>query len=215
MIRISVTSKLDGIHSWSLVAQETCPGSFAADGGLVDACRGCYATQGNYRYPNVRAPRVENREDWQRDGWVSDMVAELARDKYFRWFDSGDVYAIGLARKILEVMRLTPWCRHWLPTRMYKFSKFVPVLNAMHALPNVVVRPSSDAVDGTFTAGVHGSCIVPEGQKTPKGARRCNAPTHDGKCSGCRACWSKSVPVVAYVAHGRSMAKVIMLKKVA
>jgi hypothetical protein len=49
MIRISVTSKLDGIRSWSLQALETCPGSIADDGGLVDACKGCYATTGNVR----------------------------------------------------------------------------------------------------------------------------------------------------------------------
>ena len=46
--RISVTSKLDGIRSWSLQALETCPGSIAAPGELVDACKGCYATSGNY-----------------------------------------------------------------------------------------------------------------------------------------------------------------------
>jgi len=47
-IRISVTSKLDGIRSWSLQALETCPGSIESPGVLVDACKGCYATTGNY-----------------------------------------------------------------------------------------------------------------------------------------------------------------------
>ena len=70
MLRISVTSKLDGIRSWSLQALETCPGSIlipathSSAAVLVDACEGCYATQGNYRYPNVKAPRIENRIDW-------------------------------------------------------------------------------------------------------------------------------------------------------
>jgi hypothetical protein len=78
---------------------------------------------GNYRFPNVKAPRVHNREDWKRDAWVDDMVSELDNDRYFRWFDSGDVYDIRLARKIYEVMKRTPWCLHWLPTRMHKFAK--------------------------------------------------------------------------------------------
>jgi hypothetical protein len=82
MIRISVTSKLDGIRSWSLQALETCPGSVSSGGGLVDACKGCYATTGNYRYPNVKAPRSENKEDWKRDSWVSDMVRELDKDQF-------------------------------------------------------------------------------------------------------------------------------------
>ncbi len=71
MIRISVTSKLDGIRSWSLQARDTCPGAIGAD-----ACKGCYATQGNYRYPNVKAPRIENREDWKRDEWEDEMVSQ-------------------------------------------------------------------------------------------------------------------------------------------
>jgi len=32
MIKLSVTSKLDGIRSWSLQALDTCPGSIAAPG---------------------------------------------------------------------------------------------------------------------------------------------------------------------------------------
>lgn len=215
-IRISTTSKLDGVRSWSLQARDTCPGSIdATTGELVPACAGCYAVGGNYRFANVRAPREHNREDWQRDAWVDDMVAALANDRYFRWFDSGDLYDIRLARKVLEVMRRTPHVQHWLPTRMHKFTKFRPTLSAMAALPNVMVRPSSDAVDGTYTPGLHGSCIVPIIDALPPGAMLCNAATNEGKCGPCRACYSRDVPVVAYLAHGRGMAKVIRLQNVA
>ena len=115
MLKLSITSKLDGIRSWSLQALDTCPGSLASPGVLVDACKGCYATTGNYNYPNVKAPRISNKEDWQRMEWVDDMVAALDADRYFRWFDSGDMYTLGLAEKMLEVMTRTPWCKHWLP----------------------------------------------------------------------------------------------------
>jgi hypothetical protein len=215
MIRISTTSKLDGVRSWSLQARDTCPGSLADDGALVPACAGCYAVGGNYRFANVRAPREHNREDWQRDAWVDDMVAALANDTHFRWFDSGDLYDIRLARKVYSVMKRTPWVAHWLPTRMHKFAKFATVLSAMQALPNVVVRPSSDTVDGTYTDGLHGSCIVPAIDAVPAGATLCHAATNSGKCGPCRACYSKDVPVVAYLAHGRSMAKVIKLQNIA
>lgn len=208
-IRISVTSKLDGVRSWSLQARETCPGSIDANGELVPACAGCYAVGGNYRYPNVREPRIENRDDWQRPEWVSDMVAALRNDRFFRWFDSGDMYALPLAEKILEVMTLTPDVRHWLPTRMHKFSKFASVIARMQALPNVMVRPSSDSVTGEYTSGVHGSTIVPSIDQVPAGATLCHAANNAGKCGACRACYSKDVPVVAYVAHGRSMMKVV------
>ena len=123
-LKLSVTSKLDGIRSWSLQALDTCPGSKTADGTLVPACSGCYATTGNYRFANVKAPREHNRQDWQREDWVRDMVMELVNDEFFRWFDSGDMYSLELAQKIYQVMELTPWVKHWLPTRMEKFPKF-------------------------------------------------------------------------------------------
>jgi len=108
MIKLSKTSKLDGILSWSLQAIDTCPGSSDGNGGLVPACQGCYATTGNYRFANVKKPREFNREDWKRDTWVSDMVQALDSSRYFRWFDSGDMYDLGLAIKILAVMQKTP-----------------------------------------------------------------------------------------------------------
>jgi hypothetical protein len=209
--RISVTSKLDGIRSWSLEALDTCPGSKGPDGALVAACSGCYATTGNYRFTNVKAPRAHNRTDWQHADWVEAMVSALQNDRFFRWFDSGDMYALGLAEKILAVMQATPWVSHWLPTRMHKFAKFGPVLAQMMALPNVMVRPSSDAVDGTYVPGVHGSTIVPSPEALPDGVKLCGAYAHAGKCNGCRACYSKAVPVIAYPAHGVKMAKVIRL----
>ena len=216
MVKVSVTSKLDGIKSWSLQALDTCPGSLKADGTLVDACQGCYATTGNYRFPNVKAPRLHNREDWQRDEWVADMVAMLQNQVFFRWFDSGDMYSVGLAMKILQVMEQTPHCSHWLPTRMHKFSKFGLVIYAMSQLPNVVVRLSSDSVQGALVEGlpewlqdVPNSTIVPSHDEAPAAFKVCEAYQHEGKCNGCRACWSKDVRTVAYVAHGQKMAGVI------
>lgn len=210
MVKLSKTSKL-GTKSWSLQAIETCPGSVGKDGNLVPACSGCYATTGMYHFGAVKQVRADNKADWQRDGWTADMVQALKKDKHFRWFDSGDMYSLELAEKMLEIMVATPNTKHWLPTRMYKFSKFKPVLDAMMALPNVMVRPSSDAVDGTFTAGVHGSTIVPDSTSVPSGVTLCPAYNQGGKCLDCRACYDKSVEVIGYPAHGRKMAKVIKI----
>ena len=211
MLKLSKTSKLDGILSWSLQAVETCPGAQLGDGSLVDACKGCYATTGNYNYPNVKAPRQHNKTDWQRIEWVDDMVAALENSRYFRWFDSGDMYALGLAEKILEVMTRTPWVKHWLPTRMHKFPKFRMVLDNMQKLENVSVRFSSDSVTGDFVVGLHGSVIVPTADDVPAGVKLCQAYENEGKCNGCRACWDKSVDVIGYPAHGKKMAKVIRI----
>lgn len=208
-VKLSKTSKLDGIKSWSLQAVETCPGSKDKETGqLVPACQGCYAIGGNYRFPNVVAPRVFNREDWKRDAWVSDMIDALRNDRYFRWFDSGDVYDARLAHKIYLVMLNTPDVKHWLPTRMYKFPKFKAILAAMQALPNVMVRNSSDSVIGEYTPGVHGSTIVPD-MIERDGITICHAASNAGKCGPCRACYSKDVAVIGYLAHGQKMAGVV------
>lgn len=218
MIKLSKTSKLDGILSWSLQAIETCPGSIkeTVDGipVLVDACKGCYATTGFYQFSPAKAARAFNKDDWKRDEWVQDMIIALDSSRYFRWFDSGDVYDIRLAEKIYAVMAGTPHCKHWMPTRMHKFDKFKPVLERMNKLENVVVRYSSDSINGGTVAGVYTSTIV-ESVADAGTAVACRAYESEGKCNGCRACWNKAVDVVAYVAHGKKMQKVIKLTKVA
>jgi len=212
MIKLSKTSKLDGILSWSLQAIDTCPGSSDGNGGLVPACQGCYATTGNYRFANVKKPREFNREDWRRDTWVSDMVQALENSRYFRWFDSGDMYDLKLAEKIRKVMLHTPWVSHWLPTRMHKFDKFKRVISEMQMLSNVVVRYSSDSVNGEIIPGQTTSTIFSD--QVPANAVECKAYQHEGKCNGCRACYSKDVPVIAYKAHGVKMAKVIKIQSI-
>ena len=205
MLKLSKASKMP-CRSWSLQALDTCPASRDASGELVDACKGCYATSGNYRFPNVKAPRVHNREDWKRDSWVADMVQELDNDRYFRWFDSGDLYDVRLARKILEVCEATPWVKHWIPTRMYKFPKFTLVLQRLQSLPNVVLRLSSDSIIGETIEGPNTSTIATL-EDAPKGSFVCEAYTRGGKCDKCRACWDKGVSVVTYIGHGKSMVK--------
>ncbi|WP_018868267.1 MULTISPECIES: hypothetical protein [unclassified Thioalkalivibrio] len=209
MIKISQTSKLKA-RSWSLPALETCPGARTKGGALVEACQGCYATTGNYRFPSVKAPREHNKEDWKRPEWVADMVSELDADRYFRWFDSGDLYRVELAEKVLQVMEQTPHCNHWIPTRSHKSPRIEMILRRMEALPNVVVRRSSDSVTGEADAN-HGSTIIPTPEDAHPGMFVCGAYSRDGKCGDCRACWSKDVPLVAYPAHGQKMRKVIRI----
>jgi hypothetical protein len=205
--RFSKPSKMP-CRSWSLQALDTCPASKKPDGELVDACKGCYATTGFYAMGSVKAPREHNREDWKHGDWVDVMAAELDNDRYFRWFDSGDLYSLALAEKVLEVMRRTPWCNHWLPTRMHKFEKFRPVLAEMEKLPNVVVRLSSDSVTGeTVQGAATSSTIIPTVSHSLPSMSVCEAYERGGKCATCRLCWSKDVAVVAYPAHGKKMIK--------
>ena len=229
MIKISQTSKIRA-RSWSLNAIETCAGSInPLTGGLVDACQGCYATTGNYRYPNVREPRTHNKTDWKRPEWVSDMVNELDNDRYFRWFDSGDLYHPRLADKIYQVIKQTPHCNHWLPTRQYKVDKFKKILDKINSLKNCVVRFSSDSVIGKNDNPKYGSVVgleshlnhtkVCEAYKTDKrGIKHSDISIYTkdekkklglGNCGTCRACWDKSIPVIGYIGHGLKMGKLI------
>ena len=206
-VTLSKPSKMP-CKTWSLEAGATCPGSIdPVTKEPIPVCAGCYAKDGFYNMPDAKAVRERNREDWKRTDWVDDMVAALAKQKYFRWFDSGDVYHPALAFKIYLVMERTPQVKHWLPTKSYNLSRIRPILERMKLLPNVSVRYSSPSMVGEFGQD-HGSTVIPYAETLTK-ATLCEAYTRGGKCGDCRACWDKNVAVVAYPAHGsRMMAKV-------
>lgn len=211
MVALSKASKMPA-KSWSLQAGSTCPGSIdPATKQVLPVCAGCYAKDGMYNMPNSKRVRDFNREDWKRAEWVDEMVAALAKQKYFRWFDSGDVYHPALAFKIYLVMTKTPNTQHWLPTKSYNIPKIRAVLDRMKLLPNASVRFSSPSITGEYSPE-HGSTVVPYAE-TPTEATLCEAYSRGGKCGDCRVCWSKDVAVVAYPAHGsRMMAKVRRMK---
>src|SRR5574344_1267730 len=208
-VKLSTTSKLNA-KSWSLQALDTCPASKGEDGELVDACKGCYATIGFYVFSVAKATRQFNKEAWQHEDFVPHFVSALYKERFFRWFDSGDMYSLALAEKIYSIMKLTPHVRHWLPTRMYKFDKFKPILSKMAALPNVVVRLSSDSIDGLTVQdnlGCNTSSIIPADWVDDHNGFVCSAYDQDGRCMDCYACYNKEVKNVAYVGHGKKMKK--------
>ena len=203
--KLSRTSKLPG-PSWSLPAWFTCPGARSDDGEPVEACSKCYALQGRYNFPSVREARNRNRADWQRSAWVDEMVKLIEPHRFFRWFDSGDIYSKRLAQKMLVICAMTPDTQHWIPTRSWKIPSIAPVLSALNTLPNVVVRQSEDRIDhGPWTVpGEHRSMIVtkPDDYEPGYGRVLCTAYRRQGKCGPCRACWSKRIHTVQYPIHG-------------
>lgn len=204
--KISSAGKMP-CKSWSLPAWDSCPSAKDSDGKPVDACHYCYALTGAYRFPATIAARAHNMEDWKAPLWTATMVAKIGKAKYFRWFDSGDVYSLPLAHRIYTVMKMTPNCQHWLPTRMHKDPRFAPVFARMNALPNVVVRFSSDSIDGETVDGVATSTIIESAEDfvPTKGESLCRAYTRSGKCATCRACWSKDIKVIRYALHGHKV----------
>lgn len=205
-LAIDITPKLSNASkmpckSFSLQAGDTCPGQHT-EAGLDPVCADCYAQKGRYEMDNVVKLREHNKLVWKMDSFEADMVKLIGKRKMFRWFDSGDCYDIRLAHKLLNIMKATPGCKHWLPTRMGRFAKFEAVLAEMQALPNVVVRHSAVGYDTLPTHEI--GSMVTRDEPTPEGVHACPAYATDaGTCrkAGCFACWDKAVPVIAYPGH--------------
>ena len=202
-VHLSKTSKLDGVKSWSLLAKKTCPGSKNAS-----VCNGCYALGGFYNMPTVIQPRVENQKNWKLASWVDEMVAALKNERFFRWFDSGDIYKLELAEKILAVCERTPWVNHWIPTQSWDIEKFQPILRKIDALPNAVVRASAKHVDRPIDSFQNSSVVLSGPDKASElNVTICHSFNNAGKCGSCRACYDKTAKTIGYVQHGKTMAK--------
>ena len=154
-------------------------------------CFDCYAMKGNYiRYPAIKKAQYYRLDSLKRDSWIPAMVAQIKRQKWFRWHDAGDIQSVEHLRKIFEVCRLTPTKRHWMPTREAWIKDH---LN--RAPSNLVIRLSGSKVDGPVpTCWPNTSTVVTK-------SASCPAPSQGGKCKECRACWTKSISNVSYGKH--------------
>ena len=183
------TSKMPGL-SYSLPAWACQTGSKLRK-VKTSPCYGCYAMKNNYvRYPAIKAAQYRRLDAINNPLWVKAMVAQIKRQKWFRWHDAGDVQSVEHMQKILEVCRQTPDTNHWLPTQER------PYLPAPEEVPdNLIIRLSGSKIDGPApTAWTHTSTVVTKNATCP-------APSQGGKCKECRACWTKSIPNVSYGKH--------------
>ena len=130
------TSKMPGL-SYSLPARECQTGAKLR---LVPGtpCHGCYALKGNYiRYPAIKKAQYYRLASLKRDSWTTAMVAQIKRQKFFRWHDAGDLQSADHLKKIFTVCELTPGTSHWLPTQERKY------LPAPEASSSKLQAPSS------------------------------------------------------------------------
>jgi len=162
-------------------------------------CEGCYALKGNYTFKNVQEALQQRLEAIKHPQWVEAMTVLILKQSkdYFRWHDSGDIQDAEHLEKILQVCRNTPDTLHWIPTREYKL---MLRLDADSIPDNVVFRISAPMIDGPppringlGTSTVHKDA-EPQGQVCP-------APTQEGQCKDCRACWDKRVENISYHVH--------------
>ena len=157
-------------------------------------CYNCYALKGNYiRYPAIKKAQYYRLDSLDHDSWIPAMVAQIKRQKWFRWHDAGDVQSVEHLRKIFEVCRLTPGTNHWLPTQE---RQYLLAVSPVEVPDNLVIRLSRSKLDGPVPAAWSHDSGVTVGE-----ARTCPAPDQGGKCLNCRACWNKDIKSVIYGKH--------------
>ena len=156
-------------------------------------CYGCYALKGNYtRYKAIKIAQYRRLAAIKMEGWTRAMAVQILKQKYFRWHDAGDVQSHEHMAKIIEVCKLTPNTKHWLPTQERQY------LPKPEDVPdNLIIRLSRSKVDGPAgNAWTHDSGVT-----TKEGERTCPAPDQGGACKDCRACWNKDIKSVIYGKH--------------
>lgn len=201
-IKLTKTSKLDGVKSFSFLAGKSCPGMHNSE-----ICKNSpYCMTNFYKFPVVKNARLHNMEDIKRDDWEDDMVDLIKNENYFRWFDTGDIYNVSVAEKIYNVIKRTPNVKHWLPTNSYDVDGLKEWIDKIDELDNVKVRRSSKLF-GKYEKGVHGSCVIVE-EDIPDGVHVCPATLNHTKCGSCTACYDKNVDVIGYIAHGVLASKI-------
>ena len=182
------TSKMPGL-SYSLPAWECKTGSkLRKVKGSV--CASCYALKGNYtRYKAIKAAQYVRLDSLKNSLWTAAMVAQVKRQKYFRWHDAGDVQDLDHLNKIFEVCSLTPDTRHWMPTREAWIKDHLD-----RAPKNLVIRFSPPMIGQRNETWPNSSMVVEENATCP-------APKQNNSCGSCRQCWDPTVKVVSYGKH--------------
>lgn len=175
-------------------------------------CASCYARKGNYCRPQVRDAQQRRVERLFFSSKFVDMFEmALERERFFRFFDSGDIPNLWCLERIMAVVARCPWCRFWIPTREYAtVTKYLAVHGGFPK--NVNVRVSADYLDrlpdpGHVPTGCTFSTVVT--LKNPSGlsgAHLCMPTFEDRVCekceeAGCRACWDRNVQHVCYKRH--------------
>lgn len=191
---LSITTKMP-CPSWGIPASRCKIGSVLAQKeGTV--CSECYALGGRYRFTNVQNKLEERYQGLFNPLWTPAMVFLIRyfADRYFRWFDSGDLQDANHLKNITTVAEATPDIRHWLPTREAE------IVRSVGEFPkNLTVRLSAHHLDGKPPNWRTTSTVVTG--ETPDGSFPCPSQDQGGECGNCRACWSKRIKNVAYQLH--------------
>ena len=177
---------------------------------IGSVCSKCYALKGMYVFPCVQKAQYRRLAIVQFDvrEWANGM-AKIIHFKYrnkvgpaarvFRWHDSGDLQSVEHLAAIVEIARVLPDIRFWLPTRESIMVQSYLRDNPQGFPRNLVVRLSVPMIGQTgFARSLDGIVFSTVG--SGKGYL-CPARQQNNNCQDCRACWDKSVKTVDYPLH--------------
>lgn len=199
----------------SSLPTEACITGFSMAKLKGSICASCYADKGFYKvyeknikpaqFARLDSVHLAMRDAAQAQLWLSAMVAHIGTDAYFRHHDSGDLQGLEHLELIVSLAKLTPTCKHWLPTREYSIVQAYIAKHGRNSVPeNLIIRLSAMYPDKPVTIpaslqGIKGITASNVHSKAAPVGFACNAPKQDGKCLDCRACWSDEI--VSYAMH--------------
>jgi hypothetical protein len=136
--------------------------------------------------------------------WIESLVLTIAifeNSGYFRWHDSGDLQSVEHLEKIVQIAKLLPQIKFWLPTREYSivsdFNGIVP--------QNLLIRFSAHMNNSykEIANKENSSVVLTDESFANSETVICHATRKDSshKCEDCRACWDSEVKIVGYLLH--------------
>jgi hypothetical protein len=130
------------------------------------------------------------------------MTALIAMEceRYFRWFDIGDIQDMDHLEKIVQIAKNLPWIKFWLPTQEKTLVKKLDWIPA-----NLTIRVSGAIIGGSIpdwpTTATVITATKSKWAELVEDGTHCPAPLQGNKCLDCRKCWSRYVKNVVYRKH--------------
>lgn len=202
---LGLPNKMPG-KSWNISAFKCSRGSILRN-DPNSTCHNCYALKGRYIFKNVKTALERRLEKFKDPQWVDAMIFLIKDEKYFRWFDSGDLQSVDMLNKIIKVCENTPNCKHWLPTKEYNIvRKFIADGGIIP--DNLCLRISADKKNEYPIVTIRDCQISTSSHNNKYDFINChNCPVAANKniktCKDakCTACWDKSVYHINYKIH--------------
>ena len=200
---ITSKNKKMPFYNYDLSAKDCVKGSILREvKGSV--CEKCYADTGNYNFPSVKLSHKYHLKSLENGfEWSVAMAYQILhyKTKFFRFHASGDLQSLDHAIQIINLAKLTPSCKYWIPTRETGILKELKEQNI--SIPkNCIFRVSAPLIDGHLNSKVfRNTSSVITSDKNASGKNICPSLSQGGMCLDCRNCWNTKIKNINYLYH--------------